>query len=461
MKRVLMARGRKVVIDVDPRDHIGRHLAKGTWYEQDLLTDLAFRARTGIFVDAGAHIGTHSLWAAQGCRLSVHAFEPHTANRRRLATNVAANRAKVTVHREALGAANASGRIVAPRYGNSGTAKVDPSRPGDVKIRTLDSYGLTGVTAVKVDVEGNGADVLAGATRLLARDRPVVYVEAATGPEQAAVAAVLSPLGYRRIPDPFGWTPTWCWVHARLSVAVMAHPSRRAAVDDLIAGLDVEPDVVWDRINDRWDTGRRALAAYDPAASHHLVVQDDSIVCRDLYATAQELCAVAPAGLPVSLYMGRARTDPVRYEMSRIVHAAERRGVPFAELPGPWWGQAVIVPTANIDSVIAYGDAHPEITNYDHRIAWWHESTGRPCLYTVPSLVDHRTGPESPSLLGHGNGHGRRAAKFIGAGTSGRTVDWKPGSVTRAEFGPVPRTPNPPVQLRPGVIDAATVRDSA
>lgn len=449
MRQVLTARGRKVVIDVDPWDHIGRQLAKGAWYEQDLLADLAFRARTGTFVDVGAHIGTHSLWAAVGCGLSVHAFEPHTGNRRRLTANVATNLANVTVWPEALGAAEATGTVVAPRDGNSGTARVDTSQPGDTEIRTLDSYGLTGVTAVKVDVEGNGADVLAGATRLLARDRPVVYVEAATGPEQAAVAAVLSPLGYRRISQPFGWTPTWCWVHARLSMVVMAHPSRRADVETLMAGLDIEPGVIWDRINDRWDTGRRALGAYDPAASHHLVIQDDSIPCRDLYATAQQLCCVTPAGLPVSLYMGRARTEPVRYRMSRIVRTAERHGVPFAELPGPWWGQAVIVPTANIEDVIAYGDAHPEIVNYDHRIAWWHETAGRPCLYTVPSLVDHRTGPGSPSLLGHGNGSGRRAAKFIGADRSGLDIAWKPGSVTLTELGPVPPTPNAPFQPGP------------
>lgn len=59
-----------------------------------------------------------------------------------------------------------------------------------------------------------------------------------------------------------------------LSVAVMAHPARAAFVDELTGLLDRPAKVVWDERQDRWDTGRRAMLAYDPACTHHLVVLD-------------------------------------------------------------------------------------------------------------------------------------------------------------------------------------------
>lgn len=63
-----------------------------------------------------------------------------------------------------------------------------------------------------------------------------------------------------------------------LSVAIMAHPKREAMVADLLTRLDREVPVVWDQINDRHDTGARAMEAFDPACTHHLVIQDDVAV---------------------------------------------------------------------------------------------------------------------------------------------------------------------------------------
>jgi hypothetical protein len=63
-----------------------------------------------------------------------------------------------------------------------------------------------------------------------------------------------------------------------LSVAIMAHPKRAALVDGILARLDRDDvPVIWDEQGSRWDTGRRAMLAYDPSCTHHVVIQDDII----------------------------------------------------------------------------------------------------------------------------------------------------------------------------------------
>lgn len=212
-----------------------------------------------------------------------------------------------------------------------------------------------------------------------------------------------------------------------ISVAIMSHPSRRAYVDQLVQRL---PDAVtvWDERNNVWDTGRRSLLAYDPDATHHLVIQDDAEVPSDLMQGCRQLLTHVPQGHPVSLYMGVARTRP-RYRMDRIID--KRRS--FAVFPGPWWGVGVIVPTADIPEIVAFGDTQ-DITNYDHRIARYYDTRDIPCYYTLPSLVNHRRGK---SAMGR-SGQNRRA---LWAAKRATIHDWSKGIVTPNGHKDFPPTP--------------------
>jgi hypothetical protein len=198
----------------------------------------------------------------------------------------------------------------------------------------------------------------------------------------------------------------------------MCHPARRAFVDELREQLP-EAEVVWDSENDRWETGARSLLAFDPAASHHLVVQDDAVICPDLLAGVEQLVQFSGEH-PVSLYTGKVR--PHQYTVTPAVRTARRAGIPWLEFPGPWWGVGLVIPTAHIPELVRWGNTCSRIPNYDRRIERWYENRGVRCWYTMPSLVDHRGVDENPSLVSGRTGD-RHAHWFIGA-ESPLEVDW-------------------------------------
>lgn len=207
---------------------------------------------------------------------------------------------------------------------------------------------------------------------------------------------------------------------AGLSVAIMAHPSRRRFVDELLTRLDRPVDeVVWDEHDDRWETGRRSLLAHDPDASHHLVIQDDAVPCRDLIAGA-ERAAEAAGERPVAFYTGKVR--PRQHIITPLVRGAQRKQRPWFELWGPWWGVAITVPTAHIPEMVEWCDAH-KVPNYDMRVSQFYKAQKIRCWYTVPSLVDHRPVAENPSLV-NGRTANRQAHWFIGADKSALDIEW-------------------------------------
>jgi hypothetical protein len=215
-----------------------------------------------------------------------------------------------------------------------------------------------------------------------------------------------------------------------LSVVIMAHPFRAPYVEQLEAALD--PDaVVFDARNDRWDTGRRALGAYREGASHVLVVQDDAILSRDLPEAAAR-CAELAGDRPVSFYTGGTR--PNQKKIVPAARRAHRLGASWIAGIGPWWGVAVMVPVAHVPDVISWGDSNSVTqNNYDLRIAGFYQEAQIPCWYSFPSLVDHRSAFESPSLVPGRDGLNRRALWFIGENRSGTEIDWGAGVVGMAD----------------------------
>lgn len=203
----------------------------------------------------------------------------------------------------------------------------------------------------------------------------------------------------------------------------MAHSKRAHLVPELVERLGLsDDDVIWDRRNDRWDTGRRAWQAIDQTADWGMVVQDDAFPCLDLIAGMEKALERVPPNVLVSPYIGTRR--PSRGRIDRIVQEAYAAKAAFVEMPSLNWGVAITAPTRIINGMLPWCDKQP-YPNYDRRIGRYAIDVLRMETWcTFPSLVDHR---DIPSLIGHGDG--RVAHHFIGADESALSVNWDAGSV--------------------------------
>jgi len=163
------------------RDAIGRHIAKYGTHEPELTRWIAARlaaSPAGLFVDAGANIGWHSLHAAREPNVeTVVAFEPDLFNAHLLDRNIAANGIEnAIVVAAALGETRGTLRLHRYKASNFGrhSAVADHAR-GSAKVPLVDLDGALAdlgfaekpVSVLKIDVEGYEPAVIAGAARTL------------------------------------------------------------------------------------------------------------------------------------------------------------------------------------------------------------------------------------------------------------------------------------------------------
>lgn len=211
--------GRSVTFQFqDPTDYIAKKIiASKVFYELDVLEEISqIGVGDGLFVDAGANIGNHSLFFSIILEREVAAFEPAEEAFSQLQWNVRLNRAEnlVTCHRLALGATRGRGDMkIVP--GNLGASSFTPGVEGSVQLETLDSVLYEKnqrIALIKIDVEGLEIDVLRGATRILDRDMPLLIIEGQTSFVFGKIREFLAQQEYVPV-SMRGVTPTYFFVH--------------------------------------------------------------------------------------------------------------------------------------------------------------------------------------------------------------------------------------------------------
>lgn len=168
----------------NPNDLIQRTHLGGHFFEEEPLTRLhGLVPRGARIVDVGANIGNHVVWYAQHLAPeAIFPVEPNPAAIHLLDQNIAANGIEILIDRRGigLGVGRAEGRFRAETddADNLGATSLRADSEGDLRVVTLDALlGDTRVDFIKIDAEGMELDVLAGAARIIARDRPVLWIE--------------------------------------------------------------------------------------------------------------------------------------------------------------------------------------------------------------------------------------------------------------------------------------------
>jgi FkbM family methyltransferase len=197
---------------------LSRFVFQGDFEIDERIFLNAFLRPGDTFVDIGANLGLFSLIAAHlvGPQGRVHAFEPSAKTFGRLKANMELNRFQnVTLHDLAL--SDSAGRqemVMAVDGMDAWNSLAKPYMGGNYTTETIttdtwdsfaEAHGLgSGVTLMKIDVEGWEAPVLAGARRMLSKpDAPVLQVEftddaaKAAGHSCADVYRMLEEFGYR------------------------------------------------------------------------------------------------------------------------------------------------------------------------------------------------------------------------------------------------------------------------
>ncbi|TIX68423.1 MAG: FkbM family methyltransferase [Mesorhizobium sp.] len=149
---------------------------KGTYQFRKYDKARSHVKRFGHAVDIGAQIGLWSRVLALDFE-HVTSFEPLPLHHACFERNVTSQ--NVTLHRTALADKASDVTICTPAAttGNSHVAGPGETSGQVVEARTLDSFGLTGIDFLKIDVEGFEYFILKGAEETIRREKPVIIVE--------------------------------------------------------------------------------------------------------------------------------------------------------------------------------------------------------------------------------------------------------------------------------------------
>lgn len=206
---LLNLRGLKIYVQLDDWV-VGARIALRRSYEPHVVRAMQpFLLPGTTMVDIGANVGYHTLIAASrvGPTGRVIAFEPAVQNCRLLGRSLAANGfAHVVVHQ--LAAADINGPVGFVMDDSNGAIEPGEASPGQCHVQAvrLDSFlaGEPRLHVVKMDIEGAEGRALRGMRALLARHRPVLFVEfcpaalrARSEIEPREFLTALRSLGYR------------------------------------------------------------------------------------------------------------------------------------------------------------------------------------------------------------------------------------------------------------------------
>jgi FkbM family methyltransferase len=195
---------------------INYHAILGLWEQSNfnLLDNVVRRLlkdKDSLTVhDVGANIGLFSLFFTKySSRIKVVAFEAAPETTKKLEKNVTANEAtNIKIVQQAVSDENGTVDFFLAHHHKSSLLYSWASDQGNTHVEkvsvpaiTLDAYVERNDNCIpdliKIDVEGGGASVLAGARQIIAAGRPIILFESHLPVEDDAVIDLLKTLRYK------------------------------------------------------------------------------------------------------------------------------------------------------------------------------------------------------------------------------------------------------------------------
>jgi FkbM family methyltransferase len=172
--------GNTFYIERDSRDLIKGYIKAGSCWEEHICEQFKIYVKPGsTVIDVGGHIGVHTMSLSRlvGDQGKVHVFEPQCKLFVELMMNTYLNnRFNVEFHRLALGERQHVTAMNAIDVENEGNTSIG-SGGDEVAVVKLDDFHLTGVSLIKIDVEGYEENVINGSLDTIAKNKPVLIIE--------------------------------------------------------------------------------------------------------------------------------------------------------------------------------------------------------------------------------------------------------------------------------------------
>lgn len=167
----------------NPTDAIQKYHVAGEIYEpEELDIMLGHFPPGGTFIDIGANVGNHAIYAARIMGAGhVIAFEPARLQHTLCMVNLALNDVADLVELRAVALSDRAsvGRIVTERPDNIGGARLVRDGRGERVTLSTGDAALTGVSPdlIKIDIEGHEMQALAGLSDTIEAHRPCLFIE--------------------------------------------------------------------------------------------------------------------------------------------------------------------------------------------------------------------------------------------------------------------------------------------
>lgn len=180
-------------------------------YEPDILLLIKDHLpKGGTFIDIGANIGNHTLFAAThiGQTGQVVAFEPIPRIAAQLRSSLSINNlSNVNLHEVACSDTEGEAvlTLVAGNIGGSSLHRKTDQGSIPVKTKTADHFTaeLTSISLIKIDAEGHELEVLRGLGETLTKHRPTLIIE--FSPSFWGSEAIVHGTEFFSILDKFGY----------------------------------------------------------------------------------------------------------------------------------------------------------------------------------------------------------------------------------------------------------------